>query len=57
MDGRVITTTDMTSSKILDRSAPITALTTLGDGGDDIAVVFDESRVLLYSTLQKESLF
>ena len=50
----------MTSSKVLDRSAPITAFTPLyqeNGSCETIALVFDESRITFYSTLCKEPLF
>ena len=50
----------MTSSKVLDRSAPITAFTPLfqeSGSCESIALVFDESRITFYSTLWKEPLF
>ena len=54
LDQKCLLTSDLTSTKILDRSAPITAFT-IGEEGK-MALVHAESRLSVYDSLQKELL-
>ena len=49
-------TTDLSSNKILDRSAPVTSVAVDNSGSEEglMALVFDEIRVVIYDSLQKE---
>ena len=48
-------TTDLTSLKVLDRTAPITAISVSSDANSSLmVVVYDEIRLTVYDYLEKE---